>query len=65
MEDFVVLDMCGVADIDASGVAVLQQVARRFEDNGKAIAVCGASPKVSKLVRSALGKPRPCFIFGS
>jgi sulfate permease, SulP family len=52
----VILDMRRVTDVDTSGAAVLQQMARRFEGKGTLLVACGASRKFCKLVWSALGR---------
>ena len=48
--------MLRVSDVDTSGVAVLQQIARRFESKRKALVACSVNEKFSNIVRSALGK---------
>jgi SulP family sulfate permease len=53
--DIVILDMRRIGDVDTSGTAVLQQLARRFVDNQKKLIACSVSPKISKAVRLALG----------
>ena len=54
--DVVLLDIRRVSDVDASGIAALEQVAQRFEDKGKALIACGPNAKVSRLFWWALGK---------
>jgi len=54
--DIVILDMRRVSEVDTSGVAVLQQTARRFAGGAKTLVACGASPKFSKMVQIVLGK---------
>ena len=54
--EVVLLDTRRVSDVDASGIAALEQVAQRFEDKGKALIACGPNLKVSKLFWWALGK---------
>ena len=54
--DIVILDMLRVSDVDTSGVAVLQQIARRFESKRKALVACSVNQKFSNIVRAALGK---------
>ncbi len=54
--DIVILDMRRIGDVDTSGIAVLQQLARRFAENQKNLVACSVNPKFSQAVRFALGK---------
>jgi SulP family sulfate permease len=54
--NIVILDMRRVTEVDTSGITVLQQTAQRFAGGGKTLVACGASPKFSNVVKSALGK---------
>jgi SulP family sulfate permease len=53
--EIIILDMHRVGNVDTSGIAILQQVARRFANKRKTVVACGVSPKFSNAVRSALG----------
>ena len=54
--DIVILDLRRVSEVDTSGIAVLQQVARRFQRSGTVLVACGVSRKFAKVVGSVLGE---------
>ena len=54
--DIVILDLRRVSDLDTSGIAILQQVARRFQRSGTVLVACGVSRKFAKVVGSVLGE---------
>jgi MFS superfamily sulfate permease-like transporter len=54
--EVVLLDIRKVSDIDASGIAALEQVAQRFAEKGKVLIACGPNANMSERFQSVLGK---------
>ncbi|MBV9262459.1 MAG: SLC26A/SulP transporter family protein, partial [Pseudolabrys sp.] len=54
--DIVILDMARVADIDTSGAATLQQIAKRLRDNGKQLVFCALKTALHRIATEGAGK---------